>query len=283
MNLEVPPSEAQWIETLIHKAFAEDIPEIDVTTDNLDLKSRHGTARLVAKSDVVLSGSPLFTATVLLQAPETQITWLHKDGQTALKGQAICTLAGNLIPILKAERVALNFLQHLSGIATLTAQFVGAARGTSCQIIDTRKTTPGFRWWEKQAVRHGGGTNHRLNLSDAVMIKDNHIAVAGGITAAVQQIRKHHDGPICIEARTMDEIKEAVACRPERILIDNMSAEQTRAALREIPSNVQTEASGNMTLARIKDVAATGVQFISVGQLTHSAPAADISLIFDWI
>lgn len=275
-------NEAEWLEILIHQAFAEDLPGPDVTTDNLGIAVTPGTARLIAKSDLVLSGCELFSRCILLHAPDIKLTWFRADGETALQGQTICTLAGDLIPVLRGERVALNFLQHLSGIATLTSRFVSLTKGTQCKILDTRKTLPGYRSLEKQAVAHGGGVNHRLNLSHAVMIKDNHIALAGGIKKAVTEIRKQYSGAICVECATLDEVKEAVELRPARILLDNLSTALMKHALELIPDEIEVEASGNMTLDRIPEVAAIGVDFISVGQLTHSAPAADLSLLFDW-
>jgi nicotinate-nucleotide pyrophosphorylase (carboxylating) len=178
--------------------------------------------------------------------------------------------------------VALNFLGHLSGIATLTAKFVKEAAGTATKILDTRKTTPGFRELEKRAVVHGGGVNHRMNLSTAVLIKDNHITVMGGITAAVSRVREHTKLPVEVEVKNLDEIKEAVSLNVQRILLDNMNNELLKQATDLIPKEIETEASGNMNLQRIKSVAETGVSYISVGALTHSAPVADVSLLFDW-
>jgi nicotinate-nucleotide pyrophosphorylase (carboxylating) len=268
--------------TLIDSALTEDLPTGDITTENLALSSRHGTAKLVAKSDLVLSGRAMFEQTVLRLEPQMEVTWLKTDGDHVLKGQAVCTLLGDLIQLLKAERTALNFIQHLSGIATITRTFVEQVRGTSAQIIDTRKTLPGYRVLEKRAVRDGGGGNHRMNLSESVMIKDNHIAVAGGITPAVTRIRQNHTGHICVEAASLDQVREAVQLSVERILLDNMAVEMLSAAVKLIPDAIEVEASGNMTLSRVREVAKTGVDFISVGALTHSAPAADLSLMFDW-
>jgi nicotinate-nucleotide pyrophosphorylase (carboxylating) len=236
----------------------------------------------VAKSDLVLSGCDLFEQTILTLNPEMKVTWLKHDGDEALSKQTVCTLLGDLIQLLKAERTALNFIQHLSGIATHTRQFVRQIQATQAQILDTRKTLPGYRQLEKRAVRHGGGQNHRMNLSDAVMIKDNHIAVAGGITPAVQRIRQHSQLPLWVETTTVDQVKEAVQLGVARIILDNMSTATMKDCLSLIPDDIEVEASGNMSLSRVREVADTGVDFISVGALTHSAPAADLSLEFDW-
>ena len=171
---------------------------------------------------------------------------------------------------------------HLSGIATLTHAFVLQTQGTSCRILDTRKTLPLYRELEKKAVVHGGGLNHRMNLSDAILIKDNHISVCGGITAAVQRVRVQSLKPIEVEARTLSDVEECVHLKVHRILLDNMDNELLRKSLEIIPSSIFTEASGNMTLDRVASVAKLGVNFISVGALTHSAPSADVSLMFDW-
>lgn len=267
---------------LIKAALKEDMPQGDVTTDSLGVKPKLSEAILKAKADVVLSGSTLFEQTMTFLEPNAKIKWLFNDGDLVYKGQNICVVEGDLIQILKAERVALNFLGRLSGIATLTRQFVKAVEGTKTKILDTRKTTPLFRDLEKKAVAHGGGTNHRFNLSDAIMVKDNHITLMGGITAAVERIRRHCDLPVEVEASTLEQVKECVSLNIHRILLDNMSNELLKEVLPHIPKHIQTEASGNMTLERVRSVAETGVDFISVGALTHSAPVADVSLTFDW-
>lgn len=267
---------------LIRSAIQEDMPKGDVTTESLALRPRPGFARLKAKEDVVLSGTMPFEQTMHLLEPACKIVWHFEEGAEILKGQNICTIEGDLVQILKAERVALNFLGHLSGIATLTKKFVREVQGTGTKILDTRKTTPGMRDLEKRAVVHGGGFNHRMNLSTAILIKDNHISVMGGMTAAVKRVREHIDMAIEVEARTMDEVREAVGLKVQRILLDNMNNDLLREALALIPDDVETEASGNMNLARVRSVAQLGVSTISVGALTHSAPVADVSLIFDW-
>lgn len=267
---------------LISEAYAEDIPRGDLTTDNLGLKARIGKAKLIAKEDLVLSGREIFDACLKSQEPTIEMKWQFENSALILKGQTVCLLKGELLKILRAERVALNFLGRLSGIATLTRCFVHETAGTNCKILDTRKTTPLLRRWEKQAVRDGGGTNHRMTLSDAVLIKDNHIRAVGSLKGAVEAIRDQAAGAIEVECRTMDEVKMAVELRVQRILLDNMSTAEMAEARALIPRVIEVEASGNMTLGRIREVAQTGVDFISVGALTHSAPCADFSLMFDW-
>lgn len=267
---------------LIRAAIKEDMPHGDVTTESLALKPRPGRARLKAKEDLILSGAMAFEQSMQALEPSCKIKWHFEEGDEILKNQIICTIEGDLVQILKAERVALNFLGHLTGIATHTRRFVKKVAGTSTKILDTRKTTPAFRELEKRAVVHGGGLNHRMNLSTAILIKDNHISVMGGITNAVKRVREHSALPIEVEARTLQEVQEAVAMKVQRILLDNMDNETLKQALTMIPADVETEASGNMNLERVHSVAELGVNYISVGALTHSAPCADVSLIFQW-
>lgn len=267
---------------LIRAAIKEDMPQGDLTTESLALKPKMGRARLRAKEDVILSGTAPFEQSMLILEPSCRVKWHFEEGDKILKSQIICTIEGDLVQILKAERVALNFLGRLSGIATLTNAFVQQLAGTKTKILDTRKTTPGYRELEKRAVVHGGGHNHRMNLSTAVLIKDNHIAVMGGLPQAVQRVREHTSLSIEVEARTMAEVKEAVAQNVQRILLDNMDNTTLKEALTLIPAHVETEASGNMKIDRVRSVAELGVNYISVGALTHSAPCADVSLEFDW-
>lgn len=267
---------------MIKAALKEDMPNGDITTESLAVRPQHSEAILKAKADIVLSGSTVFEQTIQFLEPNAKLKWLFEEGDLIFKGQNICSIEGDLIQILKAERVALNFLGRLSGIATLTRQFVKSVEGTKTKILDTRKTTPLYRDLEKKAVVHGGGTNHRFNLSDAIMIKDNHISLIGGITKAVDRIRRHCDLAIEVEASTLEQIKECVSLNVQRILLDNMNNELLAEAVKLIPGHIQTEASGNMNLDRVRSVAEIGVDFISVGALTHSAPTADISLLFDW-
>lgn len=267
---------------LIRAAIKEDMPTGDVTTESLALKPRQGRAKLKAKEDIVLSGAAPFEQTMHALEPNCRVKWHFEEGDEILKGQIICTIEGDLVQILKAERVALNFLGHLSGIATHTHRFVKKVDGTKTKILDTRKTTPGFRELEKKAVVHGGGVNHRMSLSTAILIKDNHIAIMGGIRAAVTRVREHSNLPVEVEARTLQEVKEAVEMNAQRILLDNMDNDMLKQALAMVPATTETEASGNMNLERVRSVAETGVTYISVGALTHSAPCADVSLVFNW-
>ncbi len=267
---------------LIKAAIKEDMPNGDVTTDSLGLTPKPGKAVLKAKEDIILSGLLPFETTISMLEPNVKIKWHFEEGQRVLKGQNICSLEGDLIQILKGERVALNFLGHLSGIATYTRQFVDAVAGTKTKILDTRKTLPGYRELEKKAVVHGGGFNHRMNLSTAILIKDNHIAVMGGIKNAVERIRKNSPLDVEVEASSIDDVKLAVSLKVRRILLDNMNDHSLTEARKLVPDDIETEASGNMSLARVPQVAKIGIDFISVGALTHSAPVADVSLQFDW-
>lgn len=270
------------LDSLIHDAIQEDMPNGDLTTEALGVLEKPGRAKLIAKEDLVLSGVEPFEKTMHYMEPLVKFKWFFKDGDFVLKGQTICVVEGNLVQILKAERVALNFVGHLSGIATYTRCFVNELGTSKTKILDTRKTLPGYRSLQKKAVVHGKGFNHRQNLSSAILIKNNHISLMGGLTKAVQAIRSQVKKPIEVEARTLVEVKEAVAADVERILLDNMDDQTLSEAIRIIPKSIETEASGNMSVARVKKVAAIGVNYISVGAITHSAPTADVSLHFDW-
>lgn len=270
------------LQELVRAAIKEDMPQGDVTTESLALKPHQGRARLKAKEDIVLSGAMAFEQSMSALEPSCRVKWHFEEGDEILKNQIICTIEGDLVQILKAERVALNFLGHLSGIATFTRRFVKNIEGTKTKILDTRKTTPAFRDLEKRAVVHGGGVNHRMNLSTAILIKDNHISVMGGIQKAIERIRTNSALPIEVEASTLEQVKEAVACKAQRILLDNMNNETLQKAMELIPAEIETEASGNMNLDRVRSVAEIGVNYISVGALTHSAPVADVSLVFQW-
>lgn len=274
---------------LIHAALREDMPKGDLTTESLGLAPRFGQARLMAKQDLILSGTTPFEQTMQMLEPTSTIQWHFREGDRVLKSQIICHITGDLIQILKAERVALNFIGHLSGIATLTGKFVDKVAGTGTQILDTRKTTPGYRELEKRAVHNGGGTNHRFGLSDAVLIKDNHITVAGGLRQAVERIRENTKEKIEVECGTLEDVVEAIDLAVDRVLLDNMDNDSLAMAVNLVETSAQssgrkvlTEASGNMSLERVRSVAEIGVDYISVGALTHSAPTADISLLFDW-
>jgi nicotinate-nucleotide pyrophosphorylase (carboxylating) len=268
---------------MIQEALQEDMPDGDLTTDSLGVPIKNGRARLLAKEDLVLSGTNPFAETMKALDPQIKITWYFKDSDLVLRAQTIAVLEGNLVQILKGERVALNFLGHLSGVATFTKCFVNELGAKSkTKLLDTRKTLPLYRELEKLAVVHGGGFNHRKNLSDAIMVKNNHIALMGGMQKAVEAIRRQTQKPIEVEARTIEEVKAAVSLSVERILLDNMPDALLKEALALIPKSIATEASGNMTVDRMKTIASFGLNYISVGAITHSAPVADVSLHFDW-
>ncbi len=274
---------------LIRAALKEDMPKGDLTTECLGLAPRFGQARLMAKQDLILSGTAPFEQTVEMLEPTCKVQWHFREGDRILNRQILCHITGDLIQILKAERVALNFIGHLSGIATLTGRFVDKVAGTKTKILDTRKTTPGYRELEKRAVANGGGMNHRFGLSDAILIKDNHIMVAGGLRQAVERIRENTQEKIEVECGTLEDVVDAIDLGVDRILLDNMDNESLAMAVNLIDTaarssgvRVLAEASGNMSLERVRSVAEVGVDYISVGALTHSAPTADVSLLFDW-
>ncbi|HAG91597.1 MAG TPA: carboxylating nicotinate-nucleotide diphosphorylase [Bdellovibrionales bacterium] len=267
---------------LLDMAFEEDLPQGDITSEAVVPKDRMILASLKAKEDLVLSGKECFERAMMKIDPTLSFQWHFKDSDFVYNQQTVCLIEGSALSILKAERVALNFLGKLTGIATLTRCFVEKLHGTKTQILDTRKTTPGWRELEKKAVVHGGGKNHRMNLSDGILIKDNHIRAAGSIRDAVLRMRKHSDLPIVVECSDLSEVQQAVSENVDRILLDNMNLDALKVCLESIPGHIHTEASGNMNLERIRSVAELGIDFISVGQITHSAPCADLSLLFDW-
>lgn len=266
----------------LQMALKEDLPQGDITTDQLGLTQKNGIAYLIAKEDLVLSATDSFHKTCELVDESLKIHWSFTSSQFVLKDQIIATIEGNLLSLLKAERTALNLLGKMSGIATLTKCFVKQIEHTKCKILDTRKTTPLWRDLEKQAVKDGGGYNHRKNLSDQIMLKENHLRIAGGIEAAVNTLREKTSAFIEVEVTNTEEVKTAAELPIQRIMLDNMTNKQMAEALTFIPKTIEVEASGNMSLERVKSVAEVGVDYISVGALTHSAPSADISLQFEW-
>lgn len=272
-----------YLKKIIEEALKEDLPKGDITTDSLSLGSHKVRAHLTAKQDLILSGQALFELTMKHLDPDIHMEWFFQDGQKILNQQTVCTLKGHAEKILKAERVALNFLGWLSGVATKTNHFVNQVGHTKTKILDTRKTIPNYRLLLKKAVKDGGGINHRMNLSDAIMIKDNHIAACNhSLTEAVQKVRAQNQLPIEVEVCSLDLVKEAVGLKVKRIMLDNMNLEQIKEALTLIPEQFETEVSGNMTLDKVRAIAETGVTYISVGAITHSAPSADLSLKFIW-
>jgi nicotinate-nucleotide pyrophosphorylase (carboxylating) len=266
---------------LIRNALEEDIGAGDVTTTAVLTGTETGAARAVAKTDLVLAGIDVFRRTFLLLDPEIRFTAHFEDGRTIKRGEILAELTGGLAGILTAERTALNFLQRLSGIATTTRFYVEAVTGTRARILDTRKTAPGLRILDKYAVRIGGGGNHRFALYDGVLIKDNHITAAGGITPAIDRARQHipHTLKIEVEVKNIAEVREALAAGADAVMLDNMTPGAMGEAVLLIGGRVPVEASGNVTLANVRQIAETGVDFISVGALTHSVTAADISLL----
>jgi nicotinate-nucleotide pyrophosphorylase (carboxylating) len=275
MALNPPPREAY--EALIRQALAEDIGDGDVTTAATVPPGARARGTLWAKAALVVCGLELATEVFrqLDPAVVAEVQW--GDGAHVQAQDAIATITGRAPALLTGERTALNILQRLSGIATLTDKFVSAAAGR-ITVLDTRKTTPGWRALEKYAVRCGGGTNHRQRLDDGVLIKDNHKRLAGGITAAVHAAQAgSHSLPIEVEVETLEEVDEALEAGARRILLDNFTTYDIRIALERIGSRAAVELSGGVTLTRLPELATTGAQFVSVGALTHSAPSADIS------
>ena len=266
---------------MIRFALAEDIGPGDVTTASALTGQETGTAQAVAKADLILAGIDVFRETFLFLDPNIRFTNGPEDGREIRRGEILAECSGGLAGILSAERTALNFLQRMSGIASMTRRYVQAVAGTRARILDTRKTVPGLRILDKYAVRVGGGGNHRFALYDGVLIKDNHITAAGGITPAIGRARRTipHTLKIEVEVKDMDEVREALAAGADAVLLDNMSPAVMSEAVRLIGGRVPVEASGNVTLATVRQIAETGVDFISVGALTHSVAAADISLL----
>lgn len=268
---------------LIDLALVEDRGAGDWTTRWTVPARTRIRARVVAKADGVVAGLTPSLAVFIRLDGRVETNRMAEEGQAVAAGDVLYELRGPGRPILTGERVALNFLQRLSGIATLTRRYVEAVSGTGARILDTRKTTPGWRNLEKSAVRTGGGENHRSGLYDAVLIKENHIAVAGGITQAIERVSEQNNRrlSVTVEVRTPAEVETALQAGVDRILLDNMDLDTMRQAVRRIrraAQKTEIEASGNMTLERVRDVGRCGVDFISVGALTHSAPALDVSL-----
>ena len=281
------PLSAEEIRLAVAAALAEDIGSGDVTTLATVPETALATAVMRAREPLVTAGLALAEAAFRELSPRAQLTRTAQDGQRVAEGKPLLNIAGPARALLGAERVALNFVQRLSGVATLTAQFVEAIKGTRAQILDTRKTTPGWRRLEKYAVTCGGGRNHRVGLFDMVLIKDNHLAVLQNespnpIAAAVARARwQYPQLKVEVEADTLDQVEQAVAAGADIVLLDNMNVVQLRLAVQKCQGHAQTEASGGVSLAGVRAIAETGVDFISVGALTHSARAVDIALDFE--
>ena len=270
------------IDKVVLNALEEDMPYGDVTTDNLISDEDYSDAKFIAKTEGVISGMPVAARVFELIDSNVEFEVFTGDGQYAKKGDTIAAVHGPTAAILKGERTALNLMQRMSGIATRTRAFVDLVRDFPVSVADTRKTTPGLRYLEKYAVRCGGGRNHRYSLSDAVLLKDNHIAAAGGILPAVQKVRANipHTVKIEVEVETMDMVREAVSAGADIIMLDNMTEEAMAEAVSYIDRRALVEASGDVTEERICAIAETGVDIISIGRITHSVKALDISLRF---
>ncbi len=265
---------------LIKSALEEDVSSEDISTCAVLKEYTLGTAELICKQDGVICGLAVFAKTFALLDENIKVEFTVSDGDKVQKGQHIATVTGDMRAILTGERTALNFLQRMSGIATYTAKVAEYLKGTKTKLLDTRKTTPNMRIFEKYAVKVGGGNNHRYNLSDGVMLKDNHIGAAGGIKQAVRLAREYCSfvHKIEVEVENLDMCREAVEAGADIIMLDNMSAEEMKAAVKLIDGRALTECSGNVTADNITRITQTGVDFVSSGALTHSAPSFDVSL-----
>jgi nicotinate-nucleotide pyrophosphorylase (carboxylating) len=273
-------SDLMNLDTIIQKALEEDIGPGDITTDSIIDPHAMGKAELIAKEQLILAGLPVFSMVFTLVDPGLEFEYLYKDGAVVSSGEVICRISGRLASILKAERTALNFTQRMSGIATLTADYVRNAGPGKTRILDTRKTVPGLRSLDKYAVRMGGGHNHRIGLFDGILIKDNHIAAAGSVSKAINlaRINSPHTLKVEIEAETLPQVQEALDSGADIILLDNMPIEKIKQSVSLINSRALIEVSGNVTLGNIAEIAEFGVDFISIGALTHSVKAVDLSL-----
>ena len=271
------------IKKLIDLGIEEDINTGDVTTDSIIPATMNAVATMTAKQEGVISGLEIVKMVYDYFQKDVVFTTYFNDGDSVKKGDVILKIEATYPTLLRGERLSLNIFQRMCGIATETARYVKELVGTSTELLDTRKTAPGLRVLDKMAVKHGGGTNHRMGLYDMAMIKDNHIKMAGGITKAVEQVRANITPDIKIEVETtnLDEVREAIAANADIIMLDNMdnaTMPEAVAIIKAADKGIKTEASGNMNIPRLKEVAATGVDFISVGALTHTVKAMDISM-----
>ena len=265
---------------LILQALQEDITSEDVTTNAILSEDGRGQAELLAKDDGVIAGLAVFARAFTLLDEGVEVRFTVKDGDTVHKGQKLAVVTGSMRSILSAERVGLNYLQRMSGIATYTRQIVELLRGSRMKLVDTRKTTPNMRVFEKYAVTVGGGGNHRYNLSDGILLKDNHIGAAGGVGKAIAMAKAYAPfvRKIEVETETLDMVREAVEAGADIIMLDNMSHDMMKEAVALIDGRAETECSGNVTKENIASLADIGVDYISSGALTHSAPILDLSL-----
>ncbi len=265
---------------LIMLALQEDITSEDVSTNAVMPKYQKGTVDLICKQDGVIAGLDVYARVFTLLDPETKVELKAEDGEFVKSGQLLATVTGDIRVLLSGERVALNYLQRMSGIATYTHEVAKLLEGSKTTLLDTRKTTPNCRIFEKYAVRVGGGCNHRYNLSDGVLLKDNHIGAAGSITKAIRMAKEYAPfvRKIEIEVETLDQVREAVEAGADIIMLDNMTTEQMKEAIEIIAGRAETECSGNVTKENIARLTALGVDYISSGALTHSSPIMDISM-----
>lgn len=265
---------------LIRMALQEDITSEDVSTNAVMRSVVKGTVDLIAKEDGIIAGLDVYARVFQILDEKTEISFNFKDGEAVKKGDLLGTVTGDIRVLLSGERVALNYLQRMSGIATYTKQVSKLLEGSKVTLLDTRKTTPNCRVFEKYAVRIGGGCNHRYNLSDGVLLKDNHIGAAGSVAKAVAMAKEYAPfvRKIEIEVETMEQVKEAVEAGADIIMLDNMTPEMMKEAVELIAGRAQTECSGNITKENIAKILETGVDFVSSGALTHSAPILDISM-----
>ena len=265
---------------LIRMALQEDITSEDVSTNAVMPTATKGTVDLIAKEDGVIAGFDIYARVFTILDEKTEIDFHCKDGDEVKKGELMATVTGDIRVLLSGERVALNYLQRMSGIATYTRQVAKLLEGSKVTLLDTRKTTPNCRVFEKYAVRVGGGCNHRYNLSDGVLLKDNHIGAAGSVTKAIQMAKAYAPfvRKIEIEVETLEQVKEAVEAGADIIMLDNMTPEVMKQAVELINGRAQTECSGNITKENIQKIREIGVDFVSSGALTHSAPILDISM-----
>jgi nicotinate-nucleotide pyrophosphorylase (carboxylating) len=276
--------DAQTLDQLVLRALAEDVGDADVTSQATVPEGTRAVATITQKAAGVVFGLDAVEATFMALDPDVTLERLGPEGEWAEPPAPVLRATGDARALLAAERTALNFLQHLSGIATATARCLHAVEGTGAGILDTRKTTPGLRSLEKAAVAVAGGTNHRAGLYDMVLIKENHVALAGGIGAAVAAARASHpDFPLEVECRTPADIDEALDAGATRLLLDNMTPDELRAVVAHVGGRARLEASGGITFKALRSYAETGVDWISVGALTHSAPALDLSLSLEAI
>ena len=269
-----------FVKHVIRLALEEDIGTCDLTTEFVVSERQKSAALIISKGTFILAGLPFVIEVFRLVDQRTEFSIFLNDGSMVKKGDIIAKVSGLTGTLLSCERVALNILQRLSGIATLTYEYVQKVKDLKVKIVDTRKTTPCLRFMEKYAVRAGGGSNHRSGLYDGILIKNNHIKAAGGITVAIHAAKKvHHLAKIEVEVENLNDLREALRSGADVVMLDNMSVEDMREAVKVAKGMAIIEASGNITIERVRDIAETGVDLISVGALTHSAPAADISMM----